>query len=63
MNHKHLSILYEVSEFKNRLNLYDKIKFTNEKKMQNFEQKIIEVYFDCVIIDEIHIIRTSDNHS
>ena len=29
--------------------------------MQNFEQKIIEIYFDCVIIDKIHVIRTSDN--
>ena len=33
----------------------------NEKKMQNFEQKIIEIHFDYVIIDEIYMIRTSDN--
>ena len=39
-----------------------KIKFTNEKKMQNFEQKIIKIYFDCVIINEIHMIRTSNNN-
>ena len=38
-----------------------KVKFTNERKMQNFEQKIIEVYFDCVIIDEIYIIRILNN--
>ena len=38
-----------------------KVKFTNEKKMQNFKQKIIKVHFDCIIIDEIHVIRTSDN--
>ena len=39
-----------------------KIKFTNERKMQNFEQKIIEIYFDYIIIDEIYIIRTSNNN-
>ena len=38
-----------------------KIKFMNERKMQNFEQKIIEIYFDCVIIDKVYIIRTSDS--
>ena len=38
-----------------------KIKFTNEKKMQNFKQKIIEIHFDCVIIDEVHVIRTLNN--
>ena len=38
-----------------------KIKFTNEKKLQNFEQKIIEFHFDCVIIDEVHVIRISNS--
>ena len=38
-----------------------KIKFTNERKIQNFEQKIIEIHFDCVIIDEVHMIWTSNN--
>ena len=43
-----------------RIHIY-KIKFTNKRKMQNFEQKIIEVYFDCIIINEIHVIRISNN--
>ena len=38
-----------------------KIKFTNEKKMQNFEQKILNVHFDYIIIDKIYMIRTSNS--
>ena len=29
--------------------------------MQNVEQKIIEIHFDYIIINETHMIRTSNN--